>query len=101
VGLTDVPAGRYAFDAEGKMVIVIPEPKNGPQADGFFYINDVKQTGYKLFEYEGSYYFVGDYNKYTVGKSVYFTKAQLAAAGLTGLPSGNYQFGADGKMILA
>jgi hypothetical protein len=98
-GLTDVPAGKYEFDAEGKMIIVIPEPKNGPQADGFFYIDDVKLTGYQLLEYNGAYYFIGDFNKYVVNKSVTLTRERLASVGLD-LPTGKYNFGADGKLIL-
>ena len=98
-GLTDVPAGKYEFDAEGKMIIVIPEPKNGPQADGTFYINDVKQAGYKLVEYNGDYYFVGDYNKYIVNKTQYLSVARLNAVGLD-LPAGNYQFDSTGKLVL-
>ena len=99
VGLTELPAGTYAFDADGKMIIVIPEPKNGPQADGSFYINDVKQAGYKLVEYNGDYYFIGDYNKYITGKTQYLSAARLSSVGLD-LPAGNYKFGADGKMIV-
>jgi hypothetical protein len=80
------------------MIIVIPEPKNGPQADGTFYINDVKQAGYQLIEYNGDYYFVGDYNKYAVNKTLYLSKTRLAAAGLD-LLAGNYYFDTDGKMV--
>jgi hypothetical protein len=81
------------------MIIVIPEPKNGPQADGSFYINDVKQTGYKLVEYNGDYYFIGDYNRYITNKTHYLTVARLAAVGLE-LPAGNYQFDAQGRLVL-
>ena len=98
-GLTNVPAGEYEFDAEGKMIIVISEPKNGPQADGFFYIDDVKQTGYQLIEYNGDYYFIADFNQYVVNKTVTLTRARLASVGLD-LPTGQYAFGADGKLIL-
>ena len=93
----DRVAGKYYFDAEGKLVL--PEVKNGPQADGFFYINDVKQTGYKLIEYNGDYYFIADFNKYVVNKTVTLTRARLASVGLD-LPTGQYAFGADGKLIL-
>jgi hypothetical protein len=99
VGLTELPAGTYAFDADGKMIIVIPEPKNGPQADGSFYINDVKQAGYQLIAYNGDYYFVGDYNKYIVNKTQYLSVARLTAVGLD-LPAGNYQFDSTGKLVL-
>ena len=92
----DLRSGNYEFDAEGKMII--PEPKNGPQADGFFYIDDVKQTGYKLVEFNGSYYYIADFNKYLVNDTWYLSSSTLKALGLN-LPSGNYEFDAEGKMI--
>ena len=98
VGL-DIPAGNYEFDAEGKLIIVVPEPKNGPQDNGYFYINDVKQTAYQLVKYEDAYYFIGDYNKYVVNKKMYLSSARLAAVGLD-LPAGNYEFDAEGKLII-
>ena len=98
VGL-DLPAGDYEFDADGKMILVAPAQKNGPQEDGFFYIDDVKQRGYQLIEYNGAYYFVGDYNKYVAGKTQFVSAERLASVGLD-LPAGDYEFAADGKMIL-
>jgi hypothetical protein len=98
VGL-DLPAGNYRFDAEGKLVAELPTLKNGPQSDGFFYVNDVKQAAYKLVEYNGDYYFIGDYNRYITNKTHYLTVARLAAVGLE-LPAGNYQFDAQGRLVL-
>ena len=74
----------------------MPEPLNGPQADGYFYIDNVKQTGWKLYEYNGDYYYVAAHNKYITNKSAYLAKADLAALGL---PAGYYEFDAEGKMI--
>jgi hypothetical protein len=92
-----LPAGWYEIDAEGKMII--PEPLNGPQAEGYFYIDNVKQLGWKLYEYEGAYYYVASHNKYITSKTAYLTKADLAVVGLD-LPAGYYEFDAEGKMIL-
>ena len=92
---TDLPAGNYEFDADGKMVL--PEPLNGPQADGYFYIDDVKQVGWKVYEYDGAYYFVAAFNKYVTNKTSYLDATVLAG---TGLPVGYYEFDADGKMIM-
>jgi glucan-binding YG repeat protein len=97
VGL-DLPAGNYRFDAEGKLVAELPTLKNGPQSDGFFYANDVKQAAYKLVEYNGDYYFIGDYNRYITNKTHYLTAARLAAVGLD-LPAGYYQFDAQGRLV--
>ena len=92
----NLPAGKYSFDAEGKMII--PPPINGPQADGYFYVDNVKQTGWKLHEYEGNYYYVAAYNKYVVDAYATLSAADLAQYGLD-LPAGKYYFDAEGKLI--
>ena len=95
---TDTPmvAGNYEFDADGKMIF-----KNGP-IDGYFYENGLKVTTYKLFNWEGDYYYVGDGHKLATNVTLYLNKA---LAGFTypgtdiALQAGNYDFGADGKMV--
>ncbi|MBO5511149.1 MAG: hypothetical protein J6B24_05385 [Clostridia bacterium] len=95
----NLPSGNYEFDAEGKMIYVLVEPKNGPDSDGFFYIDDVRQTAYQLIEFNGSYYYIGDFNKYIINKTHYLSSSELQAAGLN-LRSGNYEFDTEGKMII-
>ena len=92
LGGTDLPAGRYYFDAEGKMVI-----KNGPQADGTFYLNNVQQKCYQLIEFEGYYYFINDGHKIAKNKTLYLSDKFL---GGTDLSAGRYSFDEEGKMIL-
>ncbi len=95
-----IPAGSYRFDAEGKMVI--PEYKHGVVGD-FLYINDVKQTCYKLVEFEGGYYFISDGHKIVRNTTVYLSAANVAGKTFPNgmaIPVGRYNFDADGKMIL-
>ena len=89
---TGLLAGQYSFGADGKMII-----KNGPQADGTFYINNVQQRAYQLVEYEGNYYFINDGHKIAKNTSFYIGARFLEG---TGLLAGQYSFGADGKMII-
>ena len=94
-----LPAGYYGFDAEGKMIYTRPDAKNGPQSDGFFYINDVRQNAYQLIEFEGDYYYINDFHKYAINKTIYLTAADLTAVGLS-LPAGYYGFDAQGKLVV-
>ena len=90
-GAYGIPAGRYAFDADGKMII-----NHGVVGD-YLYLNGVMQKAYQLVGFEGSYYFVNDYNKLlknaTIDLSARFTSQY-------DLPAGRYAFDANGKMIL-
>ncbi len=88
---TAVPAGYYEFDADGKMLVL-----NGPNADGFFYINGVKQLSYQLIKYQGNYYFINDYNKYATDKMLYLNAEYLVG---TGLNPWYYTFDTEGKMV--
>ena len=92
MGDTGLPAGKYSFDAEGKMII-----KNGPQADGTFYINNVQQKCYQIVEFEGNYYYITDGNKYAKGVTLYLPEKVM---GDTGLPAAKYTFDAEGRMII-
>jgi len=89
---TGLKAGYFEFGADGKMIL-----PHGANADGYFYLNGVKQLAYQLIEFEGDYYFISDYNKYVVSKRIYLPAATLEG---TGLKAGYYEFGADGKMII-
>ena len=70
---------------------------NGANADGYFYINGVKQYAYQLIEFEGDYYFINDGHKYAANKTIYLSNRFLEG---TNFKPGYYEFDADGKMIL-
>ena len=88
---TGFAAGSYSFDASGKMIY-----KNGPQADGTFYVNNEKQSGYKLVSYENKWYLVAEYNKIAKGQTRYLNASMVEG---TDFAVGYYQFDEDGKMI--
>ena len=92
--------GYYYFDAEGKMEI--PQMKNGV-VDGFLYIDDVKQTRYKLVEFGGNFYFINDGDKVAVDRKLYLSEKYVA--GMTfadgrAIQPGTYYFDAEGKMVV-
>jgi hypothetical protein len=87
---TGLAAGKYTFDADGKMII-----KNGPVGD-YFYRNGVKLLAYQIVEYEGDYYYVSDGHRIVKNQTLFLNKVLEG----TGLPAGSYTFDADGKMIL-
>jgi len=87
----ELPAGKYSFDATGKMLL-----KNGPVGDRF-YIDGIMQNAYQLVEYEGNYYFISDGNKLAKNCTIYLKQAFVYG---TGLPEGKYTFDSDGKMII-
>lgn len=89
---TGFSAAYYHFDSEGKLVT-----KNGPCEDGYFYINNVKQTAYSLKEYEGKYYYICEYNKYAVDQSRNLSSTAVAG---TPFPAGKYDFDETGAMII-
>ena len=90
----DILPGYYEFDAEGKMIV--PELKHGVVGD-YLYINDVKQTRYKLIDFEGSYYFVDEGDKILKNTRVFLSSTFVKG---TDLAAGYYEFDAEGKMIL-
>ena len=87
---TPLQAGYYEFDETGKILL-----KNGP-VDGYFYVNGIKQTGYKLVEFEGNYYFING-DALTVNRRGYLSEKFVAG---TSLEAGYYEFDAEGKIIL-
>ena len=92
---TKFAPGYYRFDADGKMEI--PEEKNGPKDDGYFYINGVKQNAYQLIEYQGEYYFINDGHKYAKNIRLYLSEKFTEGSNLK---PGYYNFDDSGKIIL-
>ena len=82
----------YEFDSEGKLII-----KNGPQADGFFYVNGVRQNAYQLVNYQGDWYFINDGHKIAKNARIY-----LGAQFTDGTPftPAYYEFDSEGKLII-
>ena len=89
-----VAAGKYEFDEEGKMIIVVP--KNGivREDDGllYYYVNNKKKY-VGLIQIDGDYYYVNSKCEVVTGRR-YITKTN----GL--FPAGWYDFEEDGKMIV-
>ena len=95
-----IQPGYYEFAADGKMIVT--ETKNGVVGD-YLYINGVKQTRYKLVQYNGDYYFVDEGDKILRNIRVYlsstFVSGKTFADG-SAIQPGYYEFAADGKMIV-
>ncbi len=89
---TPFEPGCYYFDAMGRLVI-----QNGPQANGYFYLNGIRQKAYQVLEYEGSWYFITDGNKYAVSSRRYLNQQLLAN---TPFSAGYYEFDENGRMVL-
>ena len=85
----DLPCGTYAFDKDGKMVNGLAEMNDGV----YYYVNG-KIAGDKagLTKIGDDYYFISTRGKCATGK-------YYAWATNCDLPCGNYEFGADGKML--
>ena len=91
-----LPAGKYTFDADGKMII-----KNGPVGD-YFYINDVMQKAYRLVEYQGEYYFINDGHKIAKNIRIYLNASFVAGKTYSDgsmVEVGYHYFDETGKMI--
>ena len=73
---TNLSAGLYEFGADGKMIVTAQ--KNGPQDDGYFYINGARY-------------------KYAKNTRLYISGSFLSG---TDFAAGYYTFGADGAMIV-
>ena len=90
-----LPAGEYKFGADGKLQML-----NGPVADAYnpayltFYVDGVRVYEEGLYEYDGEYYYVrANGLLLTWGSKITKTNGLV--------PEGEYQFGADGKMVKA
>lgn len=84
----DLPVGNYEFGADGKMLNGIVE-KDGK----FYYYNNGKTGTYGLIELDGDYYFVNWGGELKTNGKYYVDTTYCD------LPVGNYEFGADGKML--
>ena len=100
-----LPAGQYQFDAEGRMVNPpdVPDPddpepevKNGIVAENgsLYYYVDGLLTGAGLIQIDGSYYYVRTSNGEVVHDRTYWVTATNDL-----LPTGQYQFDSEGKMV--
>ena len=101
-----LPSGEYQFDAEGKMVNPPetpdpddpePEVKNGIVAENgslYYYVDGIL-TGAGLIQIDGDYYYVKTSNGEVVHGRTYWITATNDL-----LPSAQYMFADDGKMIM-
>ena len=85
----DLPTGEYYFDEEGKLANGIVETANGP----FFYTNGKTGIEHGLLKIDGDYYFALMNGKLITNQTYYAYETSCD------LPTGNYEFGADGKML--
>ena len=83
-----LPEGNYEFGADGKMLDGIVEKE-----DGLYYYENGKAVMAGLVEIDGDYYFARGAGEIITDRVYYVWKSN----GL--LPEGNYEFGADGKML--
>ena len=100
-----LPSGVYTFDESGKMVNIPstdpsepePEVKNGivEENGSLYYYVDGVRTAAGLIQIDGDYYYVKTSNCEVVHGRTYWV---TVTNGL--LPSGQYVFADDGKMIL-
>ncbi len=85
----DLPCDNYEFGADGKMLQGLVEKADGK----YYYVNGkIDWTAAGLHKISDDYYFVN-----TKGKCV--TGSYYAWETFCDLPCGNYEFGADGKML--
>ncbi len=71
--------------------------KNGLWSDDRFYENNVLITNYRIYEYEGDTYFIGDNHRITKSQALYLTNGVNGWTGATGY----YGFDEDGKLCVA
>jgi hypothetical protein len=87
---TPIPQGKYEFDEDGKMKLVI---KQG-LVDGVYYEDNLPVTYAGLIYQDGNYYYIDDYAKPVAGKRYYITNTHDL------LPQGWYVFDENGVLIL-
>ena len=85
--------GYYQFDDTGKIIM-----KNGPQSDGYFYLNGGRQEGPQLIKYDGNYYYIGANNKYITSRWQY-TGMQNSLFSGTDVRPWHHSFDNQGRMI--
>ena len=105
---TGLAAGKYTFDADGKMIMPEtpeepeePEVKNGV-INGFLYVDGVQMQRYKLYYFEGHFYYVGDSNKVAMNVTLNLGASVQGHYLENGEPlqPGRYYFDAEGKMVI-
>ncbi len=85
----DLPVGNYYFDADGKLANGLVETE-----DGLVYVENGKTSS----SYAGLHKIGDDYYFVTWG-GVCATGYKFVEKSFCNLPAGNYEFGADGKML--
>ena len=93
---TPIPHANYDFGEDGKMIL-----PDGIQGD-YYYSNGIKVGSYYgLVKWEGNFYYIADYAKIVKNKNKYLTTTNgLTFDDGTPIPHANYEFDAEGKMIL-
>ena len=88
---TGLKAGKYAFDADGKLIL----KKNGIVAENgsLYYYKDGLRTYAGLIEIDGSYYYVKTSGEVVHGRNYWISKTN----GL--MPERSYTFADNGKML--
>ena len=89
----DMLSGYYSFDATGQMIM-----KNGPNSDGYFYINGARLEGYQIVKYEGNYYYIGVGNKYVTNRWQFTGMPDYVFNG-TDVRPWHHSFDNQGRMI--
>ncbi|MBQ8684321.1 MAG: hypothetical protein IJ518_07395 [Clostridia bacterium] len=90
-----LPSGHQMLGADGKLAIVKNGWMTNDKGQTFYYINDERVKG--LYEIDGDYYYFNTGSGLlTVSKTIWVAKSNAY-----GLACGNYEIGADGKLIVA
>ena len=92
-----LPGGVYVFTADGRMIL-----RDGRDGD-YFYLGGVLQTAYQIIYFEGDYYFVNDYHKLIIGRTIWLDAKFLNEIDHPlgyQIEAGYYYFDEDGKMVL-
>ena len=92
---TPISRAWYEFDADGKMVL-----KHG-LIDGIYYEYGKVVTYKGLIEIDGEYYYIADHAKPVTNKTHYVLNTNgLTWADGSPIAKGNYEFDANGKMVM-
>lgn len=95
----DVESGQYQFDDDGKLVFPAEEEKkNGIVSENgsLYYYVDGKITGAGLIKIDGNYYYV----RTSSGEVVHGRNYWITVTNDLPVKAGQYQFDADGKMLI-
>ena len=94
---SELPKGNYEFGPDGKMLGGNTENENGiVEKNGvLYYYENGKPTEKGLFALDGNYYYAKYDGSLVVNEKYYAYKIDASSE----LSKGNYEFGADGKML--